>query len=126
MTRILCVDDDIEGMVSRKEVLESAGHQVREVASPEEALRIIKTEEIELAIVDYYLVNSNGLALATEMKRLNPDLGIIMLSGFGQLPGEAVGIANSWILKGSGPKPLLLAVQKVIAGKRREPTATEI
>jgi DNA-binding NtrC family response regulator len=125
MTRILCVDDDIEGMASRKEVLESQGHQVREATSPEEALRIIKTEEIELAIVDYYLVNTNGLALATEMKRLNPTLGIIMLSGFGQLPGEAVGIANSWILKGNGPKPLLLAVQKIMAGKKREPTTTE-
>lgn len=124
MTRILCVDDDIEGMASRKEVLESQGHQVREATSPEEALRIIKAEEIELAIIDYYLVNSNGLTLATEMKRLNPTLRIIMLSGFGQLPGEAVGIANSWILKGSGPKPLLLAVQKIMAGKR--PTPTEI
>jgi two-component system response regulator RegA len=124
MTRILCVDDDIEGMASRKEVLESQGHQVREATSSEEALRIIKAEEIELAIVDYYLLNSNGLTLATEMKRLNPTLRIIMLSGFGQLPGEAVGIANSWILKGSGPKPLLLAVQKIMAGKR--PTPTEI
>jgi hypothetical protein len=27
MTKLLCVDDDAEGMVSRKEVLESEGHQ---------------------------------------------------------------------------------------------------
>jgi len=113
------VDDDVDGMASRREVLESAGHEVREAASADEALRIMKTEEIELAIVDYYLANTNGLALATDMKRLNPALAIIMLSGFGQLPGEGVGIMNSWILKGSGAKQLLREVQKVIAEKNR-------
>jgi DNA-binding NtrC family response regulator len=119
MTRILCVDDDVDGMASRRQVLESDGHEVREAASAEEALRMMKTEEIELAIVDYYLTNTNGLALATDLKRLNPALPIIMLSGFGQLPGEGVGIMNSWILKGSGPKQLLREVQKVIAEKKR-------
>jgi DNA-binding response OmpR family regulator len=120
MTKILCVDDDVEGMASRKDVLESAGHQVWQALSADEALRIIQTEEIELAIVDYYLANTNGLALATDMKQLKSTLAIIMLSGFGQLPGEGVGIANAWILKGSGPKQLLLAVRKIMAEKNRE------
>ena len=119
MAKILCVDDDRDGMASRAEVLDSEGHQVWQALSPAQALRIVQTEEIELAIVDYYLVNSTGLALATDMKRLNPALAIIVLSGFGQLPGEAAGIANSWILKGSGPKQLLLAVRKIMAEKTR-------
>ena len=122
MSKILCVDDDREGMASRKEVLESAGHQVWQALSAGEALRIMQTEEIELAIVDYYLTNTNGLALATDMKRLKPALPIIMLSGFGQLPGEGAGIANSWILKGSGPTQLLLAVRKKMAEQNRERT----
>jgi DNA-binding response OmpR family regulator len=126
MTKILCVDDDADGMASRKEVLESEGHQVWQALSAAEGLRILQTETIELAIVDYYLVNTNGLALATDMKRLNPALAIIVLSGFGQLPGEAVGIANSWILKGSGPRELLWAVRKIMAEKERLPTNTEI
>jgi DNA-binding NtrC family response regulator len=125
MSKILCVDDDREGMASRKEVLESAGHQVWQALSAGEALRIMQTEEIELAIVDYYLVNTTGVTLASEMKRLNPALAIIVLSGFGQLPGEAAGIANRWILKGSGAKQLLLAVRKVMEEKSRERTITE-
>src|ERR1700719_1151880 len=124
MTRILCVDDDAEGMVSRKEVLESDGHRVWQALSADEALRIMQTAEIDLAIVDYYLANTNGLALATDMKRLNPALAIIMLSGFGPLPGEGVGIMNSWILKGSGPKQLLLAVRKIMTEKTRASTIT--
>src|SRR3984885_1961251 len=125
MTKILCVDDDADGMASRKEVLESAGHQVWQALSPAEALRILQIEAIELAIVDYYLVNTNGLTLAADMKRLYPSLAIIVLSGFGQLPGEAVGIANSWILKGSGPRELLLAVRKIMAEKNRVLAKTE-
>ena len=125
MAKILCVDDDRDGMASRAEVLESEGHQVWQALWPAQALRVLQSEEIELAVVDYYLVNSTGLALATDMKRLNPALAIIVLSGFGQLPGEAVGIANSWILKGSGPKQLLLTVRRVMAEKHRLPTKTE-
>jgi DNA-binding NtrC family response regulator len=125
MSKILCVDDDRDGMASRKEVLESDGHQVWQALSAGEALRIMQTEEIELVIVDYYLVNTTGVMLAIEMKRLNPALAIVVLSGFGQLPGEAVGVANSWILKGSGPKQLLLAVRKIVAEKNRERTITE-
>ena len=119
MTKILCVDDDAEGMASRKEVLESEGHQVWQAPSAREALRVMQTEEIDLAIVDYYLADANGLALAVDMKRLKPALAIIMLSGFGQLPGEGVGIANSWILKGSGPQQLLHAVKTIMAEKNR-------
>lgn len=125
MTKILCVDDDAEGMASRKEVLESEGHQVWQALSGDEALRVMQTEEIELAIVDYYLANTNGLALAVAMKRLKPALAIIMLSGFGPLPGEGAGIASSWILKGSGPKQLLKVVRKIMAEKNRQPTITE-
>jgi DNA-binding NtrC family response regulator len=125
MANILCVDDDAEGMASRKEVLESDGHQVWQAPSATAAMRIMQSEPIELAIVDYYLVNTNGVALATDMKRLNPNLAIIVLSGFGQLPGEAVGIANSWILKGSGAKQLLLTVRKIMAEKNRLRTSAE-
>jgi DNA-binding response OmpR family regulator len=125
MTKILCVDDDADGMASRKEVLESEGHQVWQALSAAQGLRILQTEAIELAIVDYYLVNTNGLALAADMKRLNPALAIIVLSGFGQLPGEGVGIANSWILKGSGPRELLVAVRRIMTEKNRFPAKTE-
>jgi CheY-like chemotaxis protein len=55
MTKILCVDDDAEGMASRKEVLESEGHEVWQALSAREALRVMQSEEIDLAIVDYYL-----------------------------------------------------------------------
>jgi|ERR1700675_549710 len=124
MAKILCVDDDGDGMASRREVLESDGHEVWQALSSGEALRVMQTEEIELALVDYYLANTNGLSLAMELKRLKPALAIVMLSGFGQLPGEGVGIANSWILKGSGPKELLLAVRKIMAETNRQRTAT--
>ena len=124
MTKILCVDDDVDGMASRKEVLESEGHQVWQALSAAEALRILQTEAIELAS-GLLSGEHQGLTLAADMKRLNPALAIIVLSGFGQLPGEAVGIANSWILKGSGPKELLLVVRKIMTEKNRFSTNTE-
>jgi CheY-like chemotaxis protein len=52
----------------------------------------------------------NGLAVAREIKRLNPAVPIIVLSGLAELPGEAVGIADRWIMKGRSTQALLDAI----------------
>jgi DNA-binding response OmpR family regulator len=115
MANILCIDDDANGMAIRAEVLETEGHRVWQAPSPSKGLRLLQTERIDLVIIDYYLADANGLTLAREIKRLNTAMPIIVLSGFGELPGEALGVANDWVLKGSGPKAILLAVRKLVA-----------
>jgi len=39
--------------------------------------------------------------VASELKRINPNVPIIVLSGMLDLPGEASGLVDEWMIKGS-------------------------
>jgi CheY-like chemotaxis protein len=114
MAIILCIDDEPNPLQARKFLLESEGHQVIEAASGKEGLRIFQSRNIDAVVLDYWMSGMNGLAVAQEIKRLRPHTPIIMLSGFPELPGEAVGLADRWILKGRGTRDLLVAIAELV------------
>jgi CheY-like chemotaxis protein len=113
MASILCVDDDRDGLAARKEVLERDGHKVWAVMSASDALETLRGQQIDVIVLDYYLNGIDGLTLGREIKKSRPLVPIIVLSGFAELPGEALGIAERWILKGGRPEKLLQAIRDV-------------
>jgi CheY-like chemotaxis protein len=110
MAIILCIDD--EPSASRKLLLESAGHQVIDSQTGAEGIQVFRSNAIDLAILDYFMSGMNGLDVARALRAINPAIPIIMLSGFGELPGEAPWI-NRWIVKGHSSKHLLNAVEEL-------------
>jgi len=110
MATILSIDDEPEAGQIRKLLLESEGYDVFVSMTGEEGLRLFQSRKIDLVVVDYWMAGMNGLAVAREIKRLNPAVPIIVLSGLAELPGEAVGIADRWIMKGRSTQALLDAI----------------
>jgi CheY-like chemotaxis protein len=110
MAMILCIDDEPAAIQARKLLLESEGHRVVDVSTGEEGLRQFRSQQFDAVIVDYWMSGMNGLAVAREIKKLNPSMPVIMLSGLPELPGEAVGLADRWILKGRSAQTLLDAI----------------
>jgi|SRR5579872_268350 len=107
MTTILCIDDEPDALEVRKLLLESAGYRVIQAASGKQGLKLFSVAVINLVLVDYWMPGMNGLAVARQIKELDPDMPIVMISGLAELPGEAVGIADRWILKGHPVQDLL-------------------
>jgi len=110
MATILCIDDEPSAIETRRLLLQAEGHEVFDAVTGEEGLRVFRSRKIDIVIVDYWMSGMNGIAVAREIKRLNPAMPVIMLSGFPELPGEAVGFADRWILKGRSAKTLLDAI----------------
>jgi CheY-like chemotaxis protein len=110
MAIILCIDDEPAALRVRKLLLESNGHQVIDAVTGEEGIRLFQSHKVDVVVVDYWMSGMNGLAVAREIKKINPAMPIIMLSGLPELPGEAVGIADRWILKGRSAEALLDAI----------------
>lgn len=98
---ILCIDDEQEGMLTRKLLLESAGYKVIEARSGLEGIRVFQSEKVDAVILDYWMSGMKGTAVASELKRIDPRIPIIVLSGMSDLPGEAAGLIDQWIVKGS-------------------------
>ncbi len=117
---ILCIDDETAGLLTRKLLLESAGYRVLEARSGIEGIRLFQTEKVDAVILDYWMSGMKGTQVASELKRINPSVPIIVLSGMLDLPGEAAGLVDEWMIKGSTRAEQLLNSVHTLIGKRRE------
>ena len=113
MATVLCIDDEPSAIQTRRLLLESEGYQVIDASTGKEGIQLFQSNKIDVVIVDYWMSGMNGLAVAQEIKQLNPAMPVIMLSGLPELPGEAVGIADRWILKGRPSQALLEALAEL-------------
>ncbi len=114
MATVLCIDDEPSAIESRRLLLEAEGYQVINASAGEEGIRLFQSNKIDVVVVDYWMSGMNGLTVAREIKRLDPAMPVIMLSGLPELPGEAVGIADQWILKGRSTEALLEALSALV------------
>ena len=91
---ILIVDDeqDIRDLVSG--VLEDEGFSTRTAANSSEALQALADRRPSLALLDVWLQGSklDGLQLLEEIKRRDPTLPVLMISGHGNLDTAVMAI----------------------------------
>jgi len=81
MARILLVEDeqDIRNML--RDALHLKNHEVDCAADASEALDLSQLSSYDLAIIDYVLPGMRGLDLLQELRRQNPFLRSIIISG---------------------------------------------
>ena len=78
---ILLVDDDNDIICSFKSILEDEGYLVYTANDAEEAIKITRDNEVQLAIMDYVLPRTRGDKLAETLMTINRKLKIIFVSG---------------------------------------------
>ena len=79
---ILLVDDNKDGLVVRKSLLEEMGYHVEVSRSPEEALKLISASRFDLIVTDYKMPRMSGTELIERIRKLDPSARVILLSGF--------------------------------------------
>lgn len=67
---ILLIDDDAQSMASTAAVLDDAGHLVYQAADRVAALRIARSEALDLMICDVNVGGVSGIDLSRELRRL--------------------------------------------------------
>ncbi|MGA2182928.1 MAG: sigma-54 dependent transcriptional regulator [Bryobacteraceae bacterium] len=83
---ILVVDDDASLGATLREFLSREGYQVEVAQSGAEALAIqAANPRISLALVDLIMPLMDGLTLTVELRRSNPDLAVVIMTGYGTI-----------------------------------------
>lgn len=85
---ILCVDDERVSLKVRSRVLEKAGHEVIQADSAAEALEILRSRSVDLVLTDLLMPGMTGAELAREVKKLSPNLPVVLFSGVNEMPPE--------------------------------------
>lgn len=79
--KILVVDDDRVVLRLLSDFLLSQGCDVRKAMTGKEAVSILESEDVDVAVLDIGLPDTDGLSLICEVKKSQPLCGILMLTG---------------------------------------------
>ncbi len=79
--KILLVDDEELVLVGWREVLETAGYQVRTALSGKKAVEMAKEEKPDIVITDLVMAEMNGVDVCREIKKTFPDVDVLLVSG---------------------------------------------
>jgi CheY-like chemotaxis protein len=111
---VLCVEDEDQQLKLRKLLFESEGFNVLTAQTGLQALELFQAHAVDAVVLDYWMAGMNGMAVATELKRLRPTIPIIVLSGWTSLPGETIGLVDAWFQKAQiQPAELVSAVSRL-------------
>ena len=108
---VLCIEDQARALDIRKKVLEQDGYDVIGVTSADDALKTLRDFPICATIADHMLSGTTGVELAKKMKKLKPDVPIILFSG--SLPERLDGV-DVFINKGEPTSEFLRIVRDVV------------
>lgn len=112
---ILCIDDEEPGLQVRRLLLESAGYNVVCARSGAEGIKAFQSQPADAVVLDYWMSGMNGIAVARELKRLSPNTPIMILSAYGTLLDETLGLADIWLRKGEEePQYILTKLQELL------------
>ena len=83
--RILLVDDEDAFRGSLKKQLTVRGYDVLDVDNGEDALKIVRHELPEVVVLDQKMPKMDGIQTLKEIKKLKPEVQVIMLTGHGSI-----------------------------------------
>ncbi|MEM6312093.1 MAG: sigma-54 dependent transcriptional regulator, partial [Pseudomonadota bacterium] len=123
MSDILIVDDerDIRELIA--DILEDEGFTTRKAGTSEEAMNEINTELPSLLVLDIWLKDSkmDGIDILTSVKRDNPDVPVVIISGHGNIEIAVAAIkqgAYDFIEKPFNIEQLLVVIRRAMETSR--------
>ena len=112
---VYVIDDDPGMRETVTEILALAGVTAEGFGSGKSVQTALEGARPDLALIDQRLPDTTGLALAVSLKAQDPDMGVVLLTGYASTDNAiaAVGLADDFLTKPVLPEDL---VRNVMAG----------
>jgi DNA-binding NtrC family response regulator len=88
-TTVLVMDDDLLALESLEDYLKQAGYTVVTASSAREAVEQAREMPCDVALLDMKMPEMDGFQVAAMLRQLQPDLRVIMFTGYASLETEA-------------------------------------
>lgn len=117
MAAILLIEDDLTFSRILEGFLGKNGHRVTVENKGKDGMRTFHNKSFDMVLLDYRLPDTTGMELLTEIKKLNQEVPVIIMTSFNDIRTAVKAIksgAMEYITKPVNPEELLMLVQQAI------------
>lgn len=116
--KILVIDDELDMLMLLRMIIEdNTDYEVETTNNPSEALKMVMENDYDLVISDLKMPGMDGLELFDEVREMDPDLPLIIITAYGSLEtsDEAIkkGVAD-FITKPFRKDSILFTINRVL------------
>jgi ActR/RegA family two-component response regulator len=79
---VLIVDDEPDFLLTMTSALGRKGFEVKTAATSSEAVKLVDAQAFDFAVVDLKIGDENGVDLVREIKRRQPKIHAVMVTGY--------------------------------------------
>ena len=124
--RLLCVDDDSRFRQFYKNLLGSYGYEVTVAANGRQALKLFLSRKVDAVLTDFEMPGMTGAELAARLKRIRPELPVLLLSGSKIAQDTAAKAVDAAIIKGSSVTKLVDQIESLLAKHQSRPAQLNV
>jgi CheY-like chemotaxis protein len=118
---LLCIDDLPQALELRKATLESHGYCVKIASSTHAAIKLLEEASVAAVLLEYKLEGMDAEAVACHIKQRFPNLPIILLSAYSDLPERILWLVDEYVMKSELPERLVPIIERTY--KARSPAS---
>jgi CheY-like chemotaxis protein len=110
---VLCIDERREVLELRKAVLASHHFSVETVTSGYAAMKMLERRSVDAVVLEYNQEGLDAEAMAWHIKKRFPDLPIILLSAYVDMPERILWLVDEFVMRSELPEGLVGAIERV-------------
>jgi CheY-like chemotaxis protein len=111
---VLCIDDRPQVLELRKAHLESHGYCANIASSGHTALKMLEETSVAAVLLEYKLEGMDAEAVACHIKQRFPNLPIILLSAYSEMPERILWVVDEYLMKSELPERLVWVLERAI------------
>jgi two-component system, NtrC family, response regulator AtoC len=102
--KVLCVENHAEYLETLTHMLEAAGYKVISATSGQQGVSLLKQHSVEGVLLEYDLPDATGATVRAEMKRIKPEVPVLLFAGIGSQTPFLIRFFDSYLRNADNPE----------------------